>query len=391
MTDKNSVIDAIDIPAFYTDMLPTLKRGTRDEATSLCPFHNDHHPSFSINLETGLWFCHAGCGGGDVFTFVMRHHQIGFPEALRVLERRVRVQQEDIDTNRRIIRRHQWTDAEGNVAWKLRWSSGMKYTWSQDPNGKLRGRGSCEPTLYQLADLRLSKAIVVAEGEHDSDVWNRLLDDAGLLGIGATCTPNGAADVKPEYLAELDDIQVAWVSGDNDAPGQRYMERVASLLEGKVPIVVRLPVPHGFKDWAEWAAAGADAEAFKDLLQASLDSFLLSRDRPSEETNIVATRAGVYLTSRFAPIDIGDLLAQPEVSMPWIWENYLTEGAFASLAGFAKTGKTTFVNHLLCRHCSRRTFLRLRHQTGHCPYPPCLRRTRTGNKAATTLAWRGPA
>jgi hypothetical protein len=293
-------------------------------------------------------FCHAGCGGGDVFTFVMRREQVAFPEALRALERRLEVEEEDNGTDRRIIRRHQWIDAQGNIAWKLRWSKGVKFSWSQDPNGKVPGRGSCEPSLYQLADVRLSKAIVVPEGEHDSDVWNRLLDDAGLLGIGATCTPNGAADVKPEYLAEIDEIQVAWVTGDNDAAGQRYMERVAGLLEGKVPIVVRLPVPHGFNDWADWAAAGADAGAFKDLLQASLDSFLASKDRPSEETNLVMTEASVCLTSRFAPIDIGDLLAQPEVSMPWIWENYLTEGAFASLAGFAKTGKTTFVNHLLC-------------------------------------------
>jgi hypothetical protein len=34
-----------------------------DEATGLCPFHKDHRSSFSVNLKTGLWLCHAtGCG-----------------------------------------------------------------------------------------------------------------------------------------------------------------------------------------------------------------------------------------------------------------------------------------------------------------------------------------
>jgi hypothetical protein len=30
-----------------------------NEATALCPFHNDRHPSFSINLTNGLWLCRA--------------------------------------------------------------------------------------------------------------------------------------------------------------------------------------------------------------------------------------------------------------------------------------------------------------------------------------------
>jgi len=35
-----------------------------------CPFHEDSDPSFSINSETGLWICFAGCGEGNLFKFV---------------------------------------------------------------------------------------------------------------------------------------------------------------------------------------------------------------------------------------------------------------------------------------------------------------------------------
>lgn len=40
------------------------------EGVAICPFHNDTSPSLSVNVETGLWCCHAGCGGGNFTQFV---------------------------------------------------------------------------------------------------------------------------------------------------------------------------------------------------------------------------------------------------------------------------------------------------------------------------------
>jgi len=31
------------------------------QISACCPFHEDTTPSFSANIETGLWICH-GCG-----------------------------------------------------------------------------------------------------------------------------------------------------------------------------------------------------------------------------------------------------------------------------------------------------------------------------------------
>jgi hypothetical protein len=43
---------------------------TGKEYLGLCPFHDDHNPSLSVNREKGLWHC-FGCGrGGDVRKFV---------------------------------------------------------------------------------------------------------------------------------------------------------------------------------------------------------------------------------------------------------------------------------------------------------------------------------
>jgi hypothetical protein len=37
-----------------------------EELSARCPLHSDRRPSFSINLGTGLWICHAGCGAGNL-------------------------------------------------------------------------------------------------------------------------------------------------------------------------------------------------------------------------------------------------------------------------------------------------------------------------------------
>lgn len=38
----------------------------RGEMEMFCPVHNDSRKSASINLNMGVWYCHAGCGGGSI-------------------------------------------------------------------------------------------------------------------------------------------------------------------------------------------------------------------------------------------------------------------------------------------------------------------------------------
>lgn len=43
----------------------------RGEIEAYCPVHPDMKRSASINVEKGLWYCHAGCGGGSVRQLVL--------------------------------------------------------------------------------------------------------------------------------------------------------------------------------------------------------------------------------------------------------------------------------------------------------------------------------
>ena len=46
------------------------KRGR--EWKGLCPFHDDHHASLSVNAEKLVWFCPVCGTGGDAFDFLAR-------------------------------------------------------------------------------------------------------------------------------------------------------------------------------------------------------------------------------------------------------------------------------------------------------------------------------
>lgn len=61
----------------------------------LCPFHGEKTPSFNVNPGRGIFHC-FGCGvGGNALTFVMKMEGISFPEAVKLLAKRVGVEIEE--------------------------------------------------------------------------------------------------------------------------------------------------------------------------------------------------------------------------------------------------------------------------------------------------------
>jgi len=54
----------------------------------LCPFHSESNPSFTVYPERQIFHCY-GCGaGGNVFSFLMQHLNLSFPEAVSELAQR---------------------------------------------------------------------------------------------------------------------------------------------------------------------------------------------------------------------------------------------------------------------------------------------------------------
>jgi len=73
-------VTVLELVSQYVDLKPTASG-----AIGLCPFHDDHHPSFGVNAEGNYWNCFAGCGGGSVVDFWMRWRKCDFTTAVREL------------------------------------------------------------------------------------------------------------------------------------------------------------------------------------------------------------------------------------------------------------------------------------------------------------------
>ena len=75
---KQSLIDVIESKG-----IAVKKQG--GQFMALCPFHEDHTPSLSIDPKTNLFKC-FGCGAaGDAIKFIELYEKVGFPEAVDAL------------------------------------------------------------------------------------------------------------------------------------------------------------------------------------------------------------------------------------------------------------------------------------------------------------------
>ncbi|MEZ5952621.1 MAG: CHC2 zinc finger domain-containing protein, partial [Planctomycetaceae bacterium] len=63
------------------------KHGGR-EYVALCPFHDDHNPSMTINPERQTYRCWVCDAGGDCFSYVMKLEGLDFRQALEQLAQR---------------------------------------------------------------------------------------------------------------------------------------------------------------------------------------------------------------------------------------------------------------------------------------------------------------
>jgi DNA primase len=86
-------IEEIRLRASIVDIISehlTLKRRGANHI-GLCPFHSEKTPSFTVSEEKKIFYCFGCNAKGNVFAFLMKHDNLSFPEAARVLARRTGV------------------------------------------------------------------------------------------------------------------------------------------------------------------------------------------------------------------------------------------------------------------------------------------------------------
>jgi len=85
MADQIEKIKKLDLKDFL-QMRYGLEFNSSDQA--LCPFHDDTHPSLSVNEKEGVWLWHCfGCGkAGSIIDFLIEKEGIDQAEAISRLE-----------------------------------------------------------------------------------------------------------------------------------------------------------------------------------------------------------------------------------------------------------------------------------------------------------------
>lgn len=87
---KEQVRQAIDIVDLVGSYVQLRREGRGYKA--VCPWHDDRRPSLQVNPDRQSFKCWVCDIGGDVFSFVMKMENVGFPEALQMLAERAGVQ-----------------------------------------------------------------------------------------------------------------------------------------------------------------------------------------------------------------------------------------------------------------------------------------------------------
>ncbi|RMB59971.1 DNA primase [Tessaracoccus antarcticus] len=89
--DIAAVRDRIRIDDVVGDFV-ALRNAGGGSLKGLCPFHDEKTPSFTVTPSRGFFYC-FGCGeGGDVITFLQKHQNLAFTEAVQALADRVGIQ-----------------------------------------------------------------------------------------------------------------------------------------------------------------------------------------------------------------------------------------------------------------------------------------------------------
>lgn len=244
-----------------------------DKVMAKCPFHADGTPSFSVKVDEGLWFCHAGCGGGSVIDLIAKFDNLSIGEVLgREKSETPQLQQPrpatkphaNGDVKATIDKIYSYQNAFGAEVYQAirmvpksfrqRRSDGKGgWTWSMD---------GVERVLYRLPDVMKNQTVALCEGEKD-------VETLVSLGYCATCNVGGAGKWLDGYTEALTGKDIL-IFGDNDKAGEAHVNLVFESIAGKVKTARIIAIPKSVKDVSDFVATFPN----KELSKAAIDGLV---------------------------------------------------------------------------------------------------------------------
>jgi hypothetical protein len=250
---------------FYSKFI-RIERSLGKRSRSLCPFHEESDPSFSVDDEKGLFHCYGCKVGGDAFSFYGKLKGISsFPEILEGIGQEFGISGSGSSTKKakssgKIIQAYDYHDEAGKVLFQVcrTESKDFKQRRPDGAGGWIWNMDGVRRVLYHLPEVLQAELVLIPEGEKD-------VENLRSMGLTATTCPGGAGKWRSEYSESLKDKDVV-ILPDNDDPGRRHGQDMARSLQGiaKSVKVVDLPDLPEKGDVSDWITAGGTRE---DLLR----------------------------------------------------------------------------------------------------------------------------
>ena len=340
--DKQEILNRINIPKFYQDFIPSLKVNGKSESLGLCPFHDDHNPSFSVNVESGLFRCFACSEKGNAFTFYQKIKDVDFTTALKEISE---MSGTTTASKTKVVATFRYCNSDGKLLYiKERLEPGRNGRPKEFIFKHLKGNDwalgrSCDPVFYNLPQVIKSTYALIVEGEAKAD----LLASWGLV---ATCLDSGAnSPVRDEYIQILEGMEKIAILPDNDTPGREYAEKIAGALYCKVSElkVVELPGLQEKEDIIDWIKIpGNDKPKLIELVKNT--ALWTPPKECKNDSTMVLTR-------------LDSLFQEPEENTTWLVDKLLPTGGFSVVVAKPKVGKSTFARTLALHVAKGESFL----------------------------------
>jgi len=187
----------------------------------------------------------------------------------------------------------------------------------------LKGKG-VEKVLYQLSRITPATDVFFVEGEKD-------VDTLGKMGLPGTTSLGGAGKFLAEYARFFNKGQHITILPDNDEPGRKHAEQVASILSGKVASIKILELP-GLPvggDVSDWAHDRDPQEAGEELCRFADGAPFCQEQQPDD---LDLWHGQIYtLEEAFKPRQPIEYVVEGIVALPSLAICYGSPGCFKSL------------------------------------------------------------
>lgn len=268
---------------------------TGDNLTGLCPFHDDRNNSFSVDLRTGQWKCHAEDRGGNFVTFYAELNGLDTKEAYKQILERYGVESKPEEKPKPKDELESYTVQQYAFEKRLpeEWlkdqcclqtkkdRSGVQYIYIpyfradrseatyRKRYGKKQfrwkygaGKDLCMYGMWKLESIQQAGYAALVEGESDSQsMWYMEISTLGVP---------GASMMRAEWAECLQDLKL-YIHVEPDKGGETFLRKVTrALKDGKfIGEVYKWSCQSiGCKDPSEVYMKYGKEEAAKKILKA---------------------------------------------------------------------------------------------------------------------------